>query len=175
MINKKGFTLLELLIVVLIIGILAAVALPQYQKVVWRARLHQGMALVEGLYEAQQEYYLAHNEFATNIDDLVLSIPVNGSCTKVQNGAHSHYECNFGRVGMSDDLTNVQFIDTASEIAYIHMFKDFSTSSYHLTEGKRYCWADEAIPATMFACESIGGVLILNTHRPGVWVRFEVQ
>ena len=39
--NKKGFTLLELLVVVLIIGILASIALPQYTKAVEKAKLSE--------------------------------------------------------------------------------------------------------------------------------------
>ena len=47
--NKKGFSLLELLVVILIIGILAAIALPQYQLAVDKARYAKIMGFTEAI------------------------------------------------------------------------------------------------------------------------------
>ena len=67
---KQGFTLLELLVVVLIISILAAIALPQYKLAKEKAKFAELMQYLNPLYEAQQIYYLVHGTYAEDIKDL---------------------------------------------------------------------------------------------------------
>ena len=78
MINKKGFTLLELLVVVLIIGILAGIALPQYNKVVERSRMAEAVTVAKDIAQAQQRYYFIHNEYADCTDLNSLDIDLSG-------------------------------------------------------------------------------------------------
>ncbi|HGH6703690.1 TPA: pilin [Neisseria meningitidis] len=63
---QKGFTLIELMIVIAIVGILAAVALPAYQDYTARAQVSEAILLAEGQKSAVTEYYLNHGEWPAN-------------------------------------------------------------------------------------------------------------
>ena len=70
----KGFTLLELLVVVLIIGVLAAVALPQYRMSVAKSKYATMKHLVDALVKAEEVYYLGKGEYTNKIEKLDINI-----------------------------------------------------------------------------------------------------
>ena len=61
--SSKGFNLLELLVVVLIIGILASIALPQYQMAVTKAKVASILPLMRRWKDALMEYKLTHGSY----------------------------------------------------------------------------------------------------------------
>ena len=62
---QKGFTLIELMIVVAIIGILAAIAIPAYQNYTIRAQVTEGLSLADGWKTSIAEYYANNGAFPT--------------------------------------------------------------------------------------------------------------
>ena len=75
--QKQAFTLIELLVVVLIIGILAAVAVPQYQKAVYKARAVEAITLLKSITDAQEVYFLENVEYTDDISELDIDVAVN--------------------------------------------------------------------------------------------------
>jgi len=68
-----GFTLIELMIVVAIIGILAAVAIPQYQNYVARAQVAEALSLASGAKVAVAEYFNTNGTFPADNTEAGLS------------------------------------------------------------------------------------------------------
>ena len=89
---KKGFTLIEMLVVVLIIGILASIALPQYTRAVEKAKVAQALITLKYMRERGQEFMLAHGlteksaysewekVFPLSNDNIGIELPSNWTC-----------------------------------------------------------------------------------------------
>lgn len=75
--HQRGFSLIELMIVVAIIAILAAIALPAYQDYVARAQVAEGLSLSTGAKEAIATYYSDHGQFPA--DNRVAGMAAPGS------------------------------------------------------------------------------------------------
>jgi type IV pilus assembly protein PilA len=73
--NQKGFTLIELMIVVAIIAILAAIAISQYQDYVIRSQVSEGSSLADGVKTAVGEFINNRGNFPTSNNSAGLALP----------------------------------------------------------------------------------------------------
>ncbi|MDR3388341.1 MAG: type IV pilin protein [Rudaea sp.] len=65
--TAKGFTLLELMIVIVVIGVLAALALFNYNKYGFRARRSDGQQFLMAIAAAEERYFTSFNVYTANI------------------------------------------------------------------------------------------------------------
>ena len=75
--KNKAFTLIEVLVAVLIIGILAAIAVPKYQEAVEKSIMQEAIANLKTIAQANDSFYLQNGRYAYSyeIDKLDISIP----------------------------------------------------------------------------------------------------
>ena len=73
--KQRGFTLMELMIVVAIVGILASIAIPSYQESVRKSRRAEARAQLLEVAQYMQRFYSQNDSFATSKDGTAVGIP----------------------------------------------------------------------------------------------------
>ena len=82
--NKKanrGFSLVELMVAVMIIGALAAIAMPQYDSYVARGRIAEGISVLSELQLRQEQYYQDNRAYVNGMTPRVAGQYWGGTCT----------------------------------------------------------------------------------------------
>jgi prepilin-type N-terminal cleavage/methylation domain-containing protein len=89
--KHSGFTLMELMIVVFIIGVLAAVAVPLYQSQINKAKVTVAVSILDSIGKALEDYefnyhkYPANIDFTTCFDDEGHRVFLSGLCNQIKN------------------------------------------------------------------------------------------
>ena len=105
--NRKGFTLIELMIVVVIIGILAALAIPRFMQTSGKAKKSEAKTVLKQLYQLERAYFQEHDAYVAGANTAAL---VASSLSFDDPGADARYD-------YSVTVIWATFTGTATELA----------------------------------------------------------
>ena len=156
-----GFTLIELLVVVLIIGILAAVAVPQYQKAVFKTRLVATLTACETLFKSAELYRLANGTWPTELDEFDIEMP--GSLNNTKNALNG------------DNFICEYISSTPSIMCYLKQGNNAQGLGIRrFFKGKCYCFAKKDHDFYNQVCKNFSGTNI-NTSLSGDYNYYKIK
>jgi prepilin-type N-terminal cleavage/methylation domain-containing protein len=133
--NRKGFTLIELMIVVVIIGILAALAIPRFMRATTKAKQSEAKQLLKQIYTMEHAYRQANTQYGdnglTSVPGAVFVFPEIG--VEVQQGAKYAYNV-------------VAAANSFTATATANLDDDATIDTWTITEaGNLLCTIDDAV------------------------------
>lgn len=158
---KKGFTLIEMMVVVLIIGILAAVALPQYRTAMLKSRLGSAIPVATAIKLGAEMDYAENRTVTDSTADLAISPPAN--CGTDSGGMvtcpNMYIDLlSTGKVGVGTNADVVILVpNRANAEAGYRVYLNIPPNEASGKAGRRECWALRGNPNSAAVCKSLSG------------------
>ena len=142
-VNKKGFTLMELLIVVVIIGLLSSIAIPMYKKAVEKSRASEALTTMSAVTKSEHDWYLVKNNYTTDFANL--DIDLSGT---MENGKlkTTFYNYELLETGVFAQRANGEY----------SLYRDYDTSQIMCTPSTHYICDGLGVSFPKAACEKTG-------------------
>jgi prepilin-type N-terminal cleavage/methylation domain-containing protein len=103
--NSKGFTLVELMIVVVIIGILAALAIPRFMRTTTKAKQSEAKGILKQIYVMETAFKQEKEHYTANKDSIGVQIPSNARYTYTVDVADTILFHAYASANLDDDAT----------------------------------------------------------------------
>ena len=153
---KKGFTLIEMLVVVLIIGILAAVALPQYKTALLKSRLGAAIPIADAIKLGAEMDFAENRQLTDSTADLPIAPPA--SCGRDSGGmvVCPNVYLDLSTSGTSYDVL-VLVPNRANAEAGYRVWLNVPPNEANGNAGRRECWAKTGDKNSTAVCRTLSG------------------